>query len=116
MADTNIPESPEDRKARHTPGPWHRLPRGHMDMLGICDADGVFIAHVAEHSEEFSHADLIAAAPELLKETKSQRDLLLQIAGVFIGGVGTLADVEKLMQEEWDDVRSAEIIAKAEGE
>jgi hypothetical protein len=64
----------------HTPGPWHVVEFGRVEMRQVRSAGGELIAYIAEYTriigEEEDNAHLIAAAPE----TAKQRDQLLEAA------------------------------------
>ena len=65
MAEENIPESPEDRKARHTPGPWEAYELQWSPGWRVFDGNGDYLLTLEIHREP--DARLIAAAPDMLQ-------------------------------------------------
>ena len=57
-------EKPRPTSGR--PAHWHGLPRGHMDMLGVCDSLGNLVAHIVERSDEHYNWRLVSVSPDLL--------------------------------------------------
>ena len=81
MPDQNIPDSDDDRKPAHTPGPWAVSP---LDRTLVSGRRGASYSNIAativipaHGAERFKiagdNARLIAAAPDMLKELKIAR-------------------------------------------
>lgn len=98
-------------KTKHTPGPWHFTDQleskgqsvytvGYTDETGERTHDIRFIPPVSDWSTAHANAQLISAAPELLKLLKDCHNVLFQFPDYQEGNL-------------CDDVKSA--IAKAEG-
>ena len=105
-------DSPEDRKARHTPGPWrwgefcNRQGGKVKELVGAEPADEIILECGCLDE---ANARLIAAAPEMLAALKEEFGILSQVDWRWASEDEKL-DLDKRLRR----IQSA--IAKAEGE
>ena len=72
---------------KHTPGPWHVIPKGRPFSGDIADNTGKLVAQ-AFLSEHQANARLIAAAPAMLEALQE----MMKADDAIQDNIGTLAD------------------------
>ena len=92
----------------HTPGPWKAITGG-ADAKVVCpDGRSFLIGDIIYHDENKANANLIAAAPVMLKGLKRAEQTVRNLASELEG------DAKQIAENEAANLRDD--IAKAEGD